>query len=76
MNRKRPACHFSDAVSVSLTTTVGARFDYENKKANLNTFYSPPVLPATVVDAEKSFSNVSPQFAISYHATPEAMVYR
>jgi iron complex outermembrane receptor protein len=54
---------------------VGARVDYENKKANLNTFYAPPIFPGTIVDAEKSFSNVSPQFAFSYHVTPRAMTY-
>ena len=53
-----------------IDATVGARVDYENKKADLNTFYAPPIFPATVVDAEKSFSNVSPQFAFSYHVTP------
>jgi len=58
-----------------LDATVGARFDYENKKANLNTFFSPPVFPGNVVDAEKSFSNVSPQFAVSYHLSTSAMAY-
>jgi iron complex outermembrane receptor protein len=58
-----------------LDATVGARFDVENKKADLNTFYSPPIAPSTVVNAEKSFSNLSPQFAVSYHIDPEAMTY-
>ena len=57
--------------------TLGARFDRENRKANLQTFFVAPVIisvPVTV-DTEKSFSNVSPQAAVSYHVQPDAMVY-
>jgi iron complex outermembrane receptor protein len=55
--------------------TFGARFDRENRKAVLNTFYTPAIAPPTVVNAEKAFSNVSPQAAISYRVQPDAMVY-
>jgi iron complex outermembrane recepter protein len=58
-----------------LDLTFGARFDRENRKAVLNTFYTPVIAPPTVVNAEKAFSNVSPQAAISYHVQPDAMVY-
>ena len=57
--------------------TVGARFDHENRKADLSTFFVAPVpiaAPVTV-DAEKSFSNVSPQVAFSYRVQPDAMAY-
>lgn len=60
-----------------LDITLGARFDHENRQANLKTFFVGAALDAltVVVDAEKSFSNVSPQAAISYHVQPDAMVY-
>jgi outer membrane receptor protein involved in Fe transport len=55
--------------------TFGARVDHESRKADLNTFYSPPIAPPTVVNADKGFSNVSPQVAIAYHAQPDVMPY-
>jgi iron complex outermembrane receptor protein len=62
---------FTDRVNL----TFGARFDRENRKADLNTFYSPQIAPPTVVNQEKSFANISPQAAVSYHVHPDAMVY-
>ncbi len=62
---------FSD----SLDLTVGGRFDHENKEADLNTFFSPAIFPATVVKTEKGFSNVSPNFSAAYRFTSAAMVY-
>jgi iron complex outermembrane receptor protein len=53
----------------------GARVDHENKKASLNTFYSTPFLPSNTVTADKSFSNVSPQFAGTYHFQTGRMAY-
>jgi iron complex outermembrane receptor protein len=60
-----------------LAVTVGARFDQEWKDASLRTFFSPavPGLPATLLDAEETFSNVSPQAAIAFHVTPDRTVY-
>ena len=57
--------------------TLGARFDRENRKADLSTFYVAPVIIAAPVNvnAEKSFSNVSPQFAVSYRVQPDASMY-
>jgi hypothetical protein len=46
--------------------TVGARFDHENRKANLQTFFDPAIAPPVTVDAEQGFSNVSPQLAFAY----------
>jgi iron complex outermembrane receptor protein len=63
------------ALHENLDITAGARVDYENKNALLNTFYDPPVFPATVVDAQKSFSDVSPQASIAYRVKPEVMTY-
>jgi iron complex outermembrane receptor protein len=57
--------------------TAGARFDHENKKADLSTFFDESFLqiPAQVVKAEKGFSNVSPQFSVGYHASKDALAY-
>jgi iron complex outermembrane receptor protein len=62
---------FRDRVDLML----GARVDRENRKAALNTFFAPAIAPPTLVNTEKSFSNVSPQAAISYRARPDAIVY-
>ena len=56
--------------------TAGARFDHESRSANLLTSFIEPFftqLPA--VEADKAFSNVSPQFSVAFRATPEAMAY-
>jgi iron complex outermembrane receptor protein len=62
---------FSDAFDL----TVGARFDHENKKADLNTFYNPTIAAPNAVTAEESFSNVSPNFAASYRFGSKATLY-
>ena len=54
---------------------AGARADHENKKAALNTFFSPAIAPAVALNPEKSFTDVSPQFAVAYRVTPAATVY-
>ena len=58
-----------------LDLSVGARFDYENKNAVLETFSEPPIAAPTLVDAEDSFSNVSPQVSLAYRVQPETTVY-
>lgn len=58
-----------------LDVTAGARVDYENKDAMLDTFFVPPIAPATAVVAERTFSNVSPQAAVTYRFQPTRMVY-
>jgi iron complex outermembrane recepter protein len=57
--------------------TLGARFDRENRNALLSTFFVAPfpIAPAVDVDTDKSFSNVSPQAAVSFRVTPDAMAY-
>src|SRR5215472_13491371 len=62
---------FTDRVDL----LVGARFDHENRTGILNSFYTPEIAPPTSVNAQKGFSNVSPQAAISYRLRPDAMVY-
>jgi iron complex outermembrane receptor protein len=59
----------------NLDLTVGARVDREHKEAMLDTFYSPQIAPSTVVRAERSFSNVSPQVSLAYRFQPARMAY-
>jgi iron complex outermembrane receptor protein len=63
------------ALTHGLSARVGLRLDHESKDANLNTFYSPPIAPATVVVASRSFNDVSPQFTVSYPFMPRMSVY-
>jgi len=58
-----------------LDLIAGARADYESKNADLKTFFDPAVTSPTVVVAEDSFGNVSPQLAIAYRVQPERSVY-
>jgi iron complex outermembrane receptor protein len=58
-----------------LDLIFGARGDREHKAANLNTFFTPAIAPPVLVNAEKDFSDVSPQFAIAYRVAPSTSVY-
>jgi iron complex outermembrane receptor protein len=58
-----------------LDLVAGLRIDYESKNADLKTFFDPAIAPPTVVVAEDSFSNISPQFAVAYRLEPEYSVY-
>ncbi len=53
----------------------GARLDYENKNADLNSFFEALPFPPSVVVTEDSFSNVSPQLAAVYRFQPGSMFY-
>jgi iron complex outermembrane receptor protein len=57
--------------------TLGARFDREQRKADLSTVLVAPALNAfpVIVKTDKSFSNVSPQAAVSYRLEPDVSVY-
>ena len=57
--------------------TVGARGDYENRKADLASFLVNPLIQSipTVVDTEETFSNVSPQFSVAFRPMADAMIY-
>jgi iron complex outermembrane receptor protein len=54
---------------------AGARVDYEDKSATLESFFDPLIAPPSRVDAEESFSNVSPQVAAAYRLQPDKTVY-
>jgi iron complex outermembrane recepter protein len=58
-----------------LDFTAGARVDYENKNANLQTFFDPAIAPPNIVDEEANFTEVSPQFAVAYRVQPEHTIY-
>jgi iron complex outermembrane receptor protein len=64
---------FQDRLDVSL----GARADQEWKDATLNTFFSQsvPGLPSNLVEAERSFTNVSPQAGVAFRLRPDRMIY-
>ncbi len=55
--------------------TFGARVDRENKEGDLNTFYEPAIGPSNAVKAEKDFTDVSPNFAVSYRFGSAATLY-
>jgi len=58
-----------------LDLTLGGRYDYENKQARLDTYYSPAIAPPISVDDEQGFSNLSPQVAAGYRVQPDLMIY-
>jgi iron complex outermembrane receptor protein len=62
-------------VGTTLDLSAGARFDYERKKALLETFFDPSLAPPTQVDTDASFSNVSPQFSVQYGFQPDKAFY-
>jgi iron complex outermembrane receptor protein len=55
--------------------TGGLRFDYEQKDATLNVFFTPAIAPPRQTVGDESFSNVSPQFAAAFHLQPGKTVY-
>ena len=54
---------------------AGVRFDWEDKNANLETYFSPAIFPGSVVVAERSFSAASPQFSVSYRPSAGQNIY-
>jgi iron complex outermembrane receptor protein len=58
-----------------LDLVLGARGDREHKKGDLNTFFTPAIAPALTVNAEKDFSDVSPQLGVAYRFVRGAMMY-
>jgi len=58
-----------------LDVTVGARFDHEQKDAQLDTFFTPMIAPPSSVTADRSFSSVSPQVAVAYRVQSRHTLY-
>jgi iron complex outermembrane receptor protein len=55
--------------------SAGARFDYEDKSATLETFTDQQPAAGRRVDAERDFSNVSPQVSAAYRLRPDKTLY-
>ena len=62
-------------VREKLDVTVGARYDYEDRDARLDTFFVPAIAAPATVDDGQSFSNTSPQAAVGYRFRPDVMAY-
>jgi iron complex outermembrane receptor protein len=62
-------------LSERLDLSAGARLDYEDKSATLESFFEPMIAPPGRVEADKSFANVSPQVAAAYRVRPDKTVY-
>jgi iron complex outermembrane receptor protein len=58
-----------------LDLSAGARVDYEDKQATLETFFDPMVAPPSRVEGEESFANVSPQASVAYRVQPDQTLY-
>ncbi|OPZ26915.1 MAG: Pesticin receptor precursor [Lentisphaerae bacterium ADurb.BinA184] len=54
---------------------LGVRGDYERKEADLRTFYTPAIAPATALETDSDYAQVSPQFSLAWHVTPSHTVY-
>lgn len=58
-----------------LDITAGLRMDYESKDADILSTSVPALGPAAIVKADREFSQITPQAAISYRLTPDLMTY-
>ncbi|MBM3778873.1 MAG: TonB-dependent receptor [Acidimicrobiia bacterium] len=62
-------------VNERVDLSVGARVDRENKDADIRTFFDPPIAPPTRVEADASFTHVSPRVSAGFRVGPTARVY-
>jgi iron complex outermembrane receptor protein len=67
--------HATLALTDRLDLSAGLRFDQESKEATLHTFFLPEVAPANLVEADRSFSSLSPQVSVAYALEPDRLVY-
>jgi iron complex outermembrane receptor protein len=58
-----------------LDLTLGARFDREQRTADIGTSYDPAIAPPTQVNADRTFSGLSPQAALAWRPTSRLSVY-
>lgn len=63
------------ALGSRVDVTGGLRFDYENKKGHLETFFDPAIAAPVVTDEQKSFNRASPQVSLAFRMTDDAMLY-
>ena len=55
--------------------SVGARVDSERKTARLETSYEPALAPPSLVDEQRTFTDVSPQASVAYRFAPSRTLY-
>jgi iron complex outermembrane recepter protein len=58
-----------------LDFTAGVRGDFEDKEATLTSSTVPAFGPPAVQELDDDFSEISPQFALMYHITPNHAAY-
>ena len=62
-----------------LAVSFGARFDYEQKDADLRTFFAQTIpgfpLPSSTVEADRGFSSVSPHVSVAFSPVADRMLY-
>ena len=63
------------AFSSRLDVSFGARVDRENRKAELLSAFEPVIAPPVTVDEERTFTDVSPQAAVSFRVRPGVMIF-
>lgn len=54
---------------------LGLRGDYENKEADLQTFYTPAIAPPTALETDRDFTQGSPQLSLTRRIANGKMVY-
>jgi iron complex outermembrane receptor protein len=59
----------------ALDLTFGARLDRERKTARIETSYQPAIAPPTLVEDERTFTDVSPQAALAYRVSADSSAY-
>jgi iron complex outermembrane receptor protein len=67
--------HATVTLGDKLALIAGVRADHEQKDANIQTFTTPALSPPTLLDDERSFTDVSPRFAATYRFKPNQSVY-
>jgi len=58
-----------------LDLTLGLRYDFEHKTADLNGYSDPALQPGTPVAAARDYHQTSPQVSLAYHLTPALLCY-
>jgi iron complex outermembrane recepter protein len=58
-----------------LGLTLGARFDRESRAADIATSYDPAIAAPTQVNGDRTYSDVSPQAAVTWRPVTHAMLY-
>ncbi len=54
---------------------LGIRCDYEEKDADIQTFYTPVIAPSTALNTDRDFNEVSPRLSLTRFLAPGKMIY-